>query len=171
MPSYTEEEKLQIAKRHLLPRQVQEHGLAAQGQRDAWADAALMRRTNRGLYPRGWRAHAGRAPSLRVVRKAAVDNAGKRCEIRHGKRRDQGDGMSIWARCVILRDLPEKEPRVGVVNRLGLYHRGRRNAGGGVCGDGGQAAALQADRSAGRCDEGKRRGGAVVDSRPCGGGS
>ena len=39
MPSYTEEEKLQIAKRHLLPRQVQEHGLPKGSVR--MADAAL----------------------------------------------------------------------------------------------------------------------------------
>ena len=34
LPSYTESEKLQIAKRYLVPRQLEEHGLAKTGSED-----------------------------------------------------------------------------------------------------------------------------------------
>src|SRR5208337_808586 len=41
LPSYTESEKLQIAKRHLVPRQLEEHGLSRQEAR--FPDATLRR--------------------------------------------------------------------------------------------------------------------------------
>lgn len=41
IPGYTEEEKLQIAKRHLIPKQLAEHGLV-EGEHITWTDEAVL---------------------------------------------------------------------------------------------------------------------------------
>src|SRR5690606_19385994 len=41
IPGYTEEEKLQIAKRHLIPKQMAEHGLE-EGKHITWSDDAVV---------------------------------------------------------------------------------------------------------------------------------
>ena len=111
VPSYTEEEKLQIAKRHLLPRQVQEHGLPKGSVR--MGDAALK------AVIEGYTREAGvrtlTRTIARVVRKAAVEmleNDVKSVTVTRDKVTEYLGAVRY------LRDLPEKKPRVGVVNGL-----------------------------------------------------
>ncbi|MBR5232020.1 MAG: endopeptidase La [Clostridia bacterium] len=111
VPSYTEEEKLQIAKRHLLQRQVTEHGLQKGSVRIG--DAAMK------LIIEGYTREAGvrtlTRTIARVVRKAAVemlDNDTKQVTVTR-ERVQKYLGAQRY-----LRDMPEKKPRVGVVNGL-----------------------------------------------------
>ena len=53
VPSYTEEEKLKIARKHLLPKQIEAHGLKPRSVRIERPGAAHR---DRGLHPRGGRA-------------------------------------------------------------------------------------------------------------------
>ena len=111
VPSYTEEEKMQIAKRHLLPRLVKEHGLRKGSIKmgdqafyeviEGYTREAGVRTLNRTL--------------ARIVRKAAVEMI-----------EDDLQQISITKKKILeylgakrfLRDRPEKEPCVGVVNGL-----------------------------------------------------
>lgn len=111
VPSYTEEEKLQIAKRHLLPRQVREHGLAKGSVR--MGDAALKN------VIEGYTREAGvrtlTRTIARVVRKAAVEmleSDAQQVTVTREKVQEYLGAVRY------LRDLPEKKPRVGVVNGL-----------------------------------------------------
>lgn len=111
VPSYTEEEKLQIAKRHLLPKQVAEHGLQKGSVR--MGDAALR------LVIEGYTREAGvRTLSrtlARVVRKAAVemlDTDAQQITVTREKVTEYLGAVRF------LRDMPEKKPCVGVVNGL-----------------------------------------------------
>ena len=111
VPSYTEEEKLHIAKKHLLPKQIREHGLPDKSVR---VSDAAMRKIIEG-YTREAGVRTLSRTIARVVRKAAVDM------LEH----DVGQ-VSVTPQVVeaylgaprFLRDLPEKEPKVGVVNGL-----------------------------------------------------
>ena len=111
VPSYTEEEKLQIAKRHLLPKQVAEHGLQKGSVR--MGDAALR------LVIEGYTREAGvRTLSrtlARIVRKAAVEMLDQNVEQITVTRDKVGEYLGAVR---FLRDLPEKKPCVGVVNGL-----------------------------------------------------
>ena len=111
VPSYTEEEKLQIAKRHLLSKQVAEHGLQKGSVR--MGDAALR------LVIEGYTREAGvRTLSrtlARVVRKAAVemlDTDAQQITVTREKVTEYLGAVRF------LRDMPEKKPCVGVVNGL-----------------------------------------------------
>ncbi|MBQ7454832.1 MAG: endopeptidase La [Clostridia bacterium] len=111
VPSYTEEEKLQIAKRHLLPKQVAEHGLQKGSVR--MGDAAMK------AVIEGYTREAGvRTLSrtlARIVRKAAVEMLDN--DVQHVTVTREKAGEYLGA-ARYLRDLPEKQPRVGVVNGL-----------------------------------------------------
>ena len=111
VPSYTEEEKLQIAKRHLLPKQVKEHGLDA-------GTVKISDRVMRSLIE-GYTREAGvrtlERTIAKVIRKAAVTML------------DEGETEVTVTEKVLhqylgaprfTRELPEKEPRVGIVNCL-----------------------------------------------------
>ena len=111
VPSYTEEEKLQIAKRHLLPKQVKEHGLDA-------GTVKISDRVMRSLIE-GYTREAGvrtlERTIAKVIRKAAVTML------------DEGETEVTVTEKVLhqylgaprfTRELPEKEPRVGIVNGL-----------------------------------------------------
>lgn len=111
VPSYTEEEKLQIAKRHLLPKQVKEHGLDA-------GTVKISDRVMRSLIE-GYTREAGvrtlERTIAKVIRKAAVTML------------DEGETDVTVTEKVLhqylgaprfTRELPEKEPRVGIVNGL-----------------------------------------------------
>ena len=111
VPSYTEEEKLQIAKRHLLQRQVTEHGLVKGSVRIG--DAAMK------AIIEGYTREAGvrtlTRTIARVVRKAAVDmleNDVSQVTVTREKVQKYLGAQRY------LRDLPEKRPCVGVVNGL-----------------------------------------------------
>ena len=111
VPSYTEEEKLHIAKKHLLPKQTEENGLPPKSVKIS--DAAMKH------IIEGYTREAGvRTLSRtigRVVRKAAVEMLD-----------EDKQTVSVSPQTVekylgaprFLREAPEKEPKVGVVNGL-----------------------------------------------------
>ena len=111
VPSYTEEEKLQIAKKHLLHRQVTEHGLTKGSVRVG--DAAMK------MIIEGYTREAGvrtlTRTIARVVRKAAVDMLENDLEQVTVSREKVQKYLGAQR---YLRDLPEKKPCVGVVNGL-----------------------------------------------------
>ena len=111
VPSYTEEEKLQIAKRHLLPKEVAEHGLQKGSVKIG--DPAMR------LIIEGYTREAGvrtlDRTLARVVRKAAVEML----ETDAQQVSVSKDKVTEYLGAVrFLRDLPEKKPCVGVVNGL-----------------------------------------------------
>ncbi|MBR1607920.1 MAG: endopeptidase La [Clostridia bacterium] len=111
VPSYTEEEKLQIAKRHLLPKEVTEHGLQKGSVKIG--DPA-MRQIIEG-YTREAGVRTLDRTLARVVRKAAVEML----ETDAQQITVTKDKVTEYLGAVrFLRDLPEKKPCVGVVNGL-----------------------------------------------------
>ena len=103
LPSYTETEKLQIAKRYLVPRQLEEHGLTRQevkipGRHPAAADPGLHARSRRAAAgARNRRAHAQSHPQDRQQRPVAqaaraqarsADGLPGRGPVRHRDGRD-----------------------------------------------------------------------------------
>ncbi len=111
VPSYTEEEKLHIAKKHLLPKQLREHGLPDKSVK--MSDAVMKQLIEN--YTREAGVRQLERTVARVVRKAAVDML------------DEGvDTVTVTAARLtdylgaarFLREAPEKAPQVGVVNGL-----------------------------------------------------
>ncbi len=111
VPSYTEEEKLEIAKRHLLPKQMKEHGLTSGSVR---MNDRVMRKLIEG-YTREAGVRTLERTIAKVVRKATVTI------LEENKNR-----VSVTENVLqqylgaprFMREMPEKEPRVGVVNGL-----------------------------------------------------
>ncbi|MBR6809191.1 MAG: endopeptidase La, partial [Clostridia bacterium] len=111
VPSYTEEEKLHIAKKHLLQKQVKEHGLP---DKSVKISDAAMKRIIEG-YTREAGVRTLSRTIARVVRKAAVDML-----------QTDAETISVTPQVVekylgaprFLRDMPGKKPQVGVVNGL-----------------------------------------------------
>ncbi len=111
VPSYTEEEKLHIAKKHLLQKQVKEHGLP---DKSVKVSDAAMKRIIEG-YTREAGVRTLSRTIARVVRKAAVDML-----------QTDAESISVTPQVVekylgaprFLRDMPGKKPQVGVVNGL-----------------------------------------------------
>lgn len=111
VPSYTEEEKLQIAKRHLLPKQIEAHGLQPKAVR---MSDKVMRELIEG-YTREAGVRTLERTIAKVVRKAAVTmldtdvtEVTVNSNVLH-----QYLGAARYTR-----EMPEKEPRIGVVNGL-----------------------------------------------------
>ena len=111
VPSYTEEEKLQIAKRHLLPKQIEAHGLQPRAVR---MSDKVMRELIEG-YTREAGVRTLERTIAKVVRKAAVTmldtdvtEVTVNSNVLH-----QYLGAARYTR-----EMPEKEPRIGVVNGL-----------------------------------------------------
>ena len=109
--SYTEEEKLQILKRHLLPKQIREHGMKPNALKAG--DEVLKAMIEDYTREAGVRTLERTAAKL--CRKAAV------------RMLDQGKhSMTVTKKALremlgaprYLREPPEKEPKVGVVNGL-----------------------------------------------------
>ena len=109
--SYTEEEKLQILKRHLLPKQIREHGMKPNALK---ADDSILKMMIED-YTREAGVRTLERTAAKLCRKAAV------------RMLDQGKhSMTISKKALremlgaprYLREAPEKEPRVGVVNGL-----------------------------------------------------
>ena len=111
VPSYTEEEKLQIAKKHLLPKQIKEHGLPPKSVRIS--DAAMKHLIEGYTREAGVRTLS--RTIARVVRKAAVEMLDE--EKAQVSVNPAGVEKYLGAPR-FLRDLPEKAPQVGVVNGL-----------------------------------------------------
>ncbi len=111
VPSYTEEEKLQICKRHLVPKQVEAHGL--QPKTVKMTDKVL-----RALIE-GYTREAGvrtlERTVAKVIRKAAVtmlDDGLTEVSVTPAVL-SQYLGAARFTR-----EMPEKQPRIGVVNGL-----------------------------------------------------
>lgn len=111
VPSYTEEEKLQIAKRHLLPKQVAAHGLKP---RTVRLSDKVMRELIEG-YTREAGVRTLERTIAKVVRKGAVTML------------DTGVETVSVTQTVLheflgapryTREIPEKAPQIGVVNGL-----------------------------------------------------
>ena len=111
VPSYTEEEKRQILKRHLLPKQILEHGMKPGAVR---MNDQIMRRMIED-YTREAGVRTLERTAAKVCRKAAV------YMLDHGTK-----SVTVTAKLLheflgaarYTRDGIEKEPRVGVVNGL-----------------------------------------------------
>ncbi len=111
VPSYTEEEKLQILKRHLFPKQIQEHGLKLSALRAG--DEVLKAMIED--YTREAGVRTLERTAAKVCRKAAVEmleENRKSMTVSKKKLREMLGAPRY------LREPPEKEPRIGVVNGL-----------------------------------------------------
>ncbi len=111
VPSYTEEEKLQIAKRHLLPKQITAHGLQPKTVR---MSDKVLRELIEG-YTREAGVRSLERTLAKVVRKAAVtmlDTDVTEVTVTSAVLKEYLGAVRF------LREQPEKEPRVGVVNGL-----------------------------------------------------
>lgn len=111
VPSYTEEEKLQIGKLHLLPKQIEAHGLKPKSVK---ASDRVLRSVIEG-YTREAGVRTLERTIAKLVRKAAVTMVDQ-----------QKDTLTISLDMMksflgaarYTREAPEKEPRIGVVNGL-----------------------------------------------------
>ena len=111
VPSYTEEEKLQIAKHHLLPKQITAHGLKPKTVR---MSDKVLRELIEG-YTREAGVRTLERTLAKVVRKAAVtmlDTGVEEVSVTSAVLKDYLGAVRF------IREQPEKEPRVGVVNGL-----------------------------------------------------
>ena len=109
--SYTEEEKLQILKRHLMPKQIQEHGMKAGALK---MDEGVMKKMIED-YTREAGVRTLERTAAKVCRKAAVRmlDTGKKSLTINLKTLRELLGAARY-----VREAPEKEPQVGVVNGL-----------------------------------------------------
>ena len=109
--SYTEEEKLQILRRHLMPKQIREHGMKENALKAG--DEVLKAMIEDYTREAGVRTLERTAAKL--CRKAAVKmlDQGKRSMTVSKKVMREMLGAPRY-----LREPPEKEPRIGVVNGL-----------------------------------------------------
>ncbi len=111
VPSYTEEEKLQILKRHLMPKQITENGM-----KDGVlqiTDAVMKRMIEE--YTREAGVRTLERTAAKVCRKSAVymlENDLKKLKI------DEKRLHAFLGAARYTREKPEKEPRIGVVNGL-----------------------------------------------------
>ncbi len=111
VPSYTEEEKLQIAKKHLLPKQIAAHGLNDKAVKVA---DKVLRQAIEG-YTREAGVRTLERTLGKVVRKATVqilDNNEATVDV------TQEVLQAYLGAPKYLRDMPEKAATVGVVNGL-----------------------------------------------------
>ena len=111
VPSYTEEEKLQILKRHLLPKQIREHGMKENALKAGDGTLKAMIED----YTREAGVRTLERTAAKLCRKAAVRmlDQGKRSMTVNKKILREMLGAPRY-----LREPPEKEPRIGIVNGL-----------------------------------------------------
>ena len=111
VPSYTEEEKLQILRRHLMPKQIREHGMKAGALKVS--DEALKAMIEDYTREAGVRTLERTAAKL--CRKAAVRMLD---EGKHSMSISKKTMREMLGAARYLREMPEKEPRIGIVNGL-----------------------------------------------------
>jgi len=111
VPSYTEEEKLQILKRHLLPKQMQEHGMPAGSVR---VSDRVMKQMIEG-YTREAGVRTLERVAAKCCRKSAVFllEKEKKSLTVTAERLHEFLGAARYTREPL-----EKEPRIGIVNGL-----------------------------------------------------
>ena len=125
VPSYTDLEKLAIAKRHLLPKQIKAHGLPP---KSVSIGDRVMAELIEG-YTREAGVRTLERTLARIARKAAVETLGtgvKTVSITSRKLKEYLGAVQY------LREPTEKGKPCGRCQRVGCYLRWRRNAGGGV---------------------------------------
>ena len=111
VPSYTEEEKLEILKRHLMPKQLEEHGMAQDAVK---MDDGVMRSMIEG-YTREAGVRTLERTAAKVCRKAAV----YLLENKTGNVVVDPERLHDFLGAVrYTREPLEKEPRTGIVNGL-----------------------------------------------------
>ncbi len=111
VPSYTEEEKLQILKRHLFPKQIKEHGMEA----DALQISDQVMKKMIEEYTREAGVRTLERTAAKVCRKSAVymlENHVRQVVV------DEERLHSFLGAARFTREQLEKEPRIGVVNGL-----------------------------------------------------
>ena len=111
VPSYTEEEKLQIVKRHLLPKQIEAHGLQPKSVK---VTDRVLRELIEG-YTREAGVRTLERTVAKMIRKSAVtmlDTGVTEVSVTSAVLKEYL-GAARYTR-----EMPEKEPRVGVVNGL-----------------------------------------------------
>lgn len=111
VPSYTEEEKLQILKRHLLPKQMEEHGMPAGSVK---MSEAVMKQMIEG-YTREAGVRSLERMAAKCCRKAAVyllENDRKNVTVTSARLHEFLGAVRFT------REPLEKQPRVGIVNGL-----------------------------------------------------
>ena len=111
VPSYTEEEKLQILKKHLFPKQIAEHGMKPEMLQ---IDDAVMKQIIEG-YTREAGVRTLERMAAKVCRKAAVSMLDTG---RESIRVDDETLHDFLGAKRYTREKIEKEPRTGVVNGL-----------------------------------------------------
>ena len=162
LAGYTADEKLHIAKRYLVPRQLAENGLKGAGVR--FADAALRAIIDEYTREAGVRNLEREIGT--VCRKIAREIAEAKREAQDGQADRLGEAGARAARAParLLRDAAADQgprgrdrPRLDAGRRRGAVHRGDRDAGLGPADD---------HRPARRRDARVRAGGALVGARP-----
>ncbi|MCH5286293.1 MAG: endopeptidase La [Christensenellaceae bacterium] len=111
VPSYTEEEKLQIVKRHLLPKQIEAHGLQPKSVK---VTDRVLRELIEG-YTREAGVRTLERTVAKMIRKSAVtmlDTGVAEVSVTSAVLKEYL-GAARYTR-----EMPEKEPRIGVVNGL-----------------------------------------------------
>ncbi|MEA4929843.1 MAG: S16 family serine protease, partial [Candidatus Limiplasma sp.] len=113
VPSYTDQEKLQIAKKHLLPKQIKAHGLAAGSVK---MSDSVLRAVIEG-YTREAGVRTLERTLARIIRKAAVEtlNSGIATVTVNDRKLKEYLGAVQY-----LREPTEKKSLVGVVNGLAV---------------------------------------------------
>lgn len=111
VPSYTEVEKLQILKRHLLPKQISAHGLKP---RSVKMTETVMKEIIEG-YTREAGVRTLERTTAQVVRKAVVEMLEKSVDTVSVSSTKLHEYLGAKR---YLREAPEKEPGIGVVNGL-----------------------------------------------------
>ena len=160
LPSYTESEKLQIAKRYLVPRQIEEHGLTPAGREIRRLRAA---QTHPRIHARSRRAAVG-TRNRRALAQGHAQNHFPKRQGRDGQaRRRKFEGL-FGPRAVHCRNGGENHRvrhrhRAGMdaVRRRRFVHRSDADA---------RAGQSAVDRFAGRSDEGKRADGDELFAQP-----
>lgn len=111
VPSYTDEEKLKIARRHLLPKQIAEHGLLPKTVKVA---DRVMKTVIEG-YTREAGVRTLERTIAKIVRKATVEMLDEKIDTVNVT----GDKLTRYLGAVkYTREALEKENRIGVVNGL-----------------------------------------------------
>ena len=111
VPSYTEEEKLQILKRHLLPKQIREHGMRENALK---VTEGAMKAMIEG-YTREAGVRTLERTAARVCRKSAVEMLDKKKKTLNISEKKLHELLGAPR---FIREEPEKEPRIGIVNGL-----------------------------------------------------
>ena len=111
VPSYTEEEKLQILKRHLLPKQIREHGMRENALK---VTEGAMKAMIEG-YTREAGVRTLERTAARVCRKSAVEMLEKKKKTLNISEKKLHELLGAPR---FIREEPEKEPRIGIVNGL-----------------------------------------------------